>query len=75
MSAKIRRLEGDFEKANLDLMEFMKDIIYCGKPQASQQERYDPYRLLSRIHKLEQLLDMEKRYASLGTLRDVARIK
>jgi hypothetical protein len=58
-----------------NLMEFMKDIIYCGKPRASQQERYDLYRLLSRIHKLDQLIDMEKRYASLGTLGEVTRLR
>lgn len=74
MSEKVNRLEGDLGKANADLIEMMKDIIYCGKPSASPQERYELYRLLSRIHKLEQLLDMEKRYASLGKLREVTKI-
>jgi hypothetical protein len=75
MSEKVNRLEVDLEKANTDLIEMMKDIVYCGRPSASPQERYDLYRLLSRIHKLEQLLDMEKRYSSLGKLREVAKVR
>ena len=69
MSAKLNRMKKEHEEAAERLMELMKDFVYTGH-QPSQQERYDIYRILSRLHKLDQLIDMEKRYQFFGTYAD-----